>query len=113
MRRKRIQILFRGTFKVLIRSSFHRDAQYKYHTNKKWALKKRLTARQKEKMIASIQNTVLQGKPSAPMACDAIMARKLIRHLKRTPAPCLAIAPSQAVDIQSRSSGSGVSFVQL
>jgi hypothetical protein len=94
-------------------SIFQRDAQYKYHTNKKWALKKRLTVRQKEKMIASIQKTVLQGKLSAPTTCDAITARKLIRHLKRTHAPCLAIAPSQTVDMQSHTSGSGVPFIRL
>lgn len=91
-----------------------RDAQYKYHINKKWALKKRLTVRQKEEMIASIQKTLLQGKPSAPITCDGITARKLIRHLKlRTRAPCLAIAPSQTVDMQSHMLGSGVSFVRL
>lgn len=94
-------------------SFFQRDAQYKYHTNKKWALKKRLTARQKEKMIASIQKTVLQGMPSAPTTCDAITTRKLIRHLKRTHASCLAIPSSQVIGMQSHTSGSGVPFVQL
>ncbi len=91
-----------------------RDAQYKYYTSRKWALKKRLTFRQKEEMIASIEKTVLQGKPSARITCDAVTKRKLIRHLKlRTRAPCLAIAPSQTVDTQSHTSGSGVPFVRL
>lgn len=90
------------------------DTQYKYYTSRKWALKKRLTFRQKEEMIASIEKTVLQGKPSARITCDAITRRKLIRHLKlRTRAPCLAIASSQTVDMRPHTPGSGVPFVRL
>jgi hypothetical protein len=41
-----------------------------------------MLAREKDKMIASIQKTLLKGRLTAPEVYDPITTRKLLRHLK-------------------------------
>jgi hypothetical protein len=59
-----------------------RDTQYKYYVNRRWALKKKLTMQEKEKMIAALQHRCLKGVQLESSTYDAITMRKLVRHLK-------------------------------
>jgi hypothetical protein len=61
-----------------------REAQYKYYINRRWALKKNLKAKEKEKMIAALQHRYLKGVQFEASAYDAITTRKLVRHIKRS-----------------------------